>query len=711
MPFTGDNHDLPSGSLVSNGVVSNASQHNTPLTDISDSLSALAARVTGKQAASASLNQYSAVNPTAAGLALLGETDADAQLATLGGGAHGITVFKSATQGATSLLVGDFITPSAYGAVGDGLTNDATAINAALTACASSKKALLINKDYAFSATLVVPDGVTVLGGTGRLIKLTHTFIAMTIGDYVTLNGVRGYGATDGPYHTGSNLWHGVKISNSTGSRIVNCTFNRFGFANIFGQAQRSCTISNNLLYGLRGYQGNEADILFYSNPSPNNGYKNIISGNHCFSAGNVGIYINANGGDEENIFTNNIVIPMKPDLSGEFTHLAPGDSGYNANTDMPTATSASAPRNGIMISYTGGNAFRTLVLGNYVRNWNSAAIYSNQGDGTDSGHVIVANNNISHCCLGGPYANAGDLRSAILIGSSSARGTIIQSNCIDDIPSGNAIFVGESIDAITGAVFIIANNAGSNILDAASGLGKGIVISGNPLNVLTQGNIISSEGYAFVSTLTVANYTNLKTIDNVFEVSTNTAPLQTRNGATPRSHSIKDNTLRYVGVAAKTASLIGIDVNFADTEMEGNTYDNLHTSCRVISVPSGRHNKILRIRNNHHADGINGYTYTDSGTNSGDTAFIPVIGDTFDTITAPTPLKTARDICFFRASTRGGSRYEIEDTAVPLWGQWIVGDAILKSNVAAAGSTGWSCTTAGTGGTSVWKAHANVAA
>jgi hypothetical protein len=46
MPFTGDNHDLTAGAIVANGTQSDAvSQHNTPLSDISDSLSALAARI------------------------------------------------------------------------------------------------------------------------------------------------------------------------------------------------------------------------------------------------------------------------------------------------------------------------------------------------------------------------------------------------------------------------------------------------------------------------------------------------------------------------------------------------------------------------------------------------------------------------------------------------------------------------------------------
>ncbi len=41
MPFTGDTYALPAGSLVSNGDISDASQHNTPLSDIESALTEL----------------------------------------------------------------------------------------------------------------------------------------------------------------------------------------------------------------------------------------------------------------------------------------------------------------------------------------------------------------------------------------------------------------------------------------------------------------------------------------------------------------------------------------------------------------------------------------------------------------------------------------------------------------------------------------------
>jgi hypothetical protein len=52
-------------------------------------------------------------------------------------------------------------------------------------------------------------------------------------------------------------------------------------------------------------------------------------------------------------------------------------------------------------------------------------------------------------------------------------------------------------------------------------------------------------------------------------------------------------------------------------------------------------------------------------------------------------------------------------DTAAPtdVDQTYVIGDRVIKSNVAAAGSPGWICTTAGAGGTAVFKAEAAVAA
>lgn len=137
MPFTGDVYALPAGSLVSNGVLSDASQHNTPLEDIEDVLSDVAARITGKQPLDTDLTAIAALTSaankmpyatgagtwaladlTSAGRAILDDASADAQLVTLGGSDAGVDGFKFDFDTA-ALLIADTVRTYSNTTAGD----------------------------------------------------------------------------------------------------------------------------------------------------------------------------------------------------------------------------------------------------------------------------------------------------------------------------------------------------------------------------------------------------------------------------------------------------------------------------------------------------------------------------------------------------------------------------------------------------------------
>jgi hypothetical protein len=283
----------------------------------------------------------------------------------------------------------------------------------------------------------------------------------------------------------------------------------------------------------------------------------------------------------------------------------------------------------------------------------------------------------------------------------------VIANNVVDTVASGNGILIAESMAGIVDGHVICSGNTVSNVAGFASSLGKGIVVNGNPLTTIIANNSVSCDAQPIYITLTSSGYSNVHIHGNVLKTSNICQAVISRIGSAPLFMSVKDNTIAYIGVAVKTTSLIALDVVFGTLEIEGNFYDNFHTSTRIIGVTSGRHDTKVRIRNNHHYNGTNGYTYTDTAS-AGDTAMIPVLGDTFDTITTPTPLKTSRNVVYFQAARRGGTRFEIEDTATPIWGQWLVGDAVLKTDAGTTGVTHWLCTTAGSPG--VFTAITNAA-
>jgi hypothetical protein len=187
MPFTGDDHNLPAGSIIPNGTVSDAvTQHNAPFTDVSDALSSLAVRVTGKEPIAFgtvallfadTTSTYS--NFTAGGYIRTRAEGFSFQVAASGASDHHVT-FGAA--GVVKLYVlpdadGAF-NLFAFGAVGDGVTDDRDAILAAIDAANASfsfavvgvggaKIVTMPGADHAYSGRIRMRPGVTIDIGVG----------------------------------------------------------------------------------------------------------------------------------------------------------------------------------------------------------------------------------------------------------------------------------------------------------------------------------------------------------------------------------------------------------------------------------------------------------------------------------------------------------------------------------------------------------------
>jgi hypothetical protein len=102
-------------------------------------------------------------------------------------------------------------------------------------------------------------------------------------------------------------------------------------------------------------------------------------------------------------------------------------------------------------------------------------------------------------------------------------------------------------------------------------------------------------------------------------------------------------------------------------------------------------------------------FTPSSAGTFSIGLVFINVTEAYFDDIQVSIGKLGVPNIGKFGSMEIGVGHTVAFDTAAPSTGTWKKGDVVFNSNVAAGGTPGWSCTAAGSPGT--WKAWANVAA
>lgn len=144
-------------------------------------------------------------------------------------------VLQSDANGLASWKDLPAVTPEMFGAVGDGVTNDAAALQAA---CNSGRPVVIPGKTYLINTSVNVPAATTITGaGNKSILATTGNIAVLNInGDSVYISGIKfvgdGKGAT---LNAGKSGQYGIKgVDNKTRNVITGCRFDNLGGAGIF---------------------------------------------------------------------------------------------------------------------------------------------------------------------------------------------------------------------------------------------------------------------------------------------------------------------------------------------------------------------------------------------------------------------------------------------------------------------------------------------
>lgn len=553
-----------------------------------------------------------------------------------------------------------------FGAVGDGTTDDTTAIAAALAA-----GRVVVFPDtgsgYKISDVLAPLANSHIIGhGYGsRIIQSSTTANAFTnINDSVTFEGL---------WIVGQNTdvtAIGIKCVGADRPTVRNCVFQDW-MVGIWMDNCNDYRVEGNLLYGGTYDGSSSCDIRCNSSTSAVSGGK--ITGNCCYSNNDLAIYCDANAYDSDVIISGNHIQPRQSD---GLTLIA------DANNRR---------RNGIAVQYNGTNETRMLISDNNVRDVSYAGIY--EGGATQpNGPVIISNNIVYRSGWGTAYPADASLRAGILC-LSNGNGDIVSENVVDSCETAGIKFAGDD-DIATNTMRVLCR--GNTITDC---VGTGILTSNKPHHLVIEGNmVLRASTYAIHTNMqnSTANVGSIHIKNNYVTKSGATGGIVADGVySTTYQMSVCGNVVLGDDNATADSFNSGIYVR-GNVMIDGNRVQDVRTGIIRADSTTTR-DTTWHCKNNMLVScatvGINGGT-------SGDGVLI-ASNNTFD--------NCGSRVTLCREGNISGDRIETQATAVPTTGTWAVGDIVWHSDVTVGSPIGWICSTAGASGVFAFTAMANL--
>ena len=578
-------------------------------------------------------------------------------------GGSGATLRSVATKLQDAVSVKDF------GAVGNGVANDTTAVQAALTAGAG-KSVYFPAGSYAVNAALSVSADTVVFAESGEatVTQSTAGVNAFTFaGDGITIEGLKIVGPNSG-------LGSAVRADSRSNVVVRNCQVHNW----LYGIQLRGCknwAVTGNRLWGGTYDSNASSDIFIYgSSGAPSS--RGVVSGNLCLSNNDQGISVDTNSGDKDLLISGNVVFPLQSD-------------GVTALADANNRR-----RYGIVVGYAGTASSRAAVTGNVVRDVPYSGIYMNAST-LPTGDVAISGNMISRCGFGTLYPSDASLRAGIYCngGADSITGNVV----VDCTTTGIKIAPSYTYSSADQPRATISSNS------VARTTGIGIHLTIRPHGYLVTGNrVINSTAAAINYETTTADGGNCHFVGN--HIDTNTTDqggIIVTNVSGGYECSVVGN--RISGSDNTTNNQFNSGIWFDGTvHCMDNSIDKYHRGINC-GTSFGARTISIKCSGNTISNTVLGVSASGAG---------PwlVVDNTFRSVSGNECNGAAWQGLLYRASgTNGfnGSAIYVADTAAPTAGTWAVGDHCAKSNAAIGSPKGWFCTTAGTPGT--WTSEGNL--
>jgi len=594
-------------------------------------------------------------------------------VATVNAPSSHITYTQGGT-GATSRTVTSKLQESVsvkdFGAVGDGVTDDTTAIQNAFTAVSTAGGGAI----YFPLGTYLISAQIT-MGSNTSIVCSESAVITTATANLGTGNG----GNYGGIFYANakSNIqWSGGKILQTATGTVAyvaaiwfeGCTYCSVKGVELVGMGWAGVAFSNcsycdareNYMHGWTGTVQDSADVCVFRASTAC-----VVADNRCYGGGAHGVFVQDPG--TSLIPTRNIVIGNRIG-----THTTYGIVTYNID--------AANTYNQIIGNVIDG------IIGTGASGAGGAGIYIQ-----NSGGVTCQGNNIRNCCTGTTSQTL--TPAGIGVNNISlANGLIpptITGNTISDMGGGNnnAITIsGINISSSTAGAVVVGNT-----IRQASGLGTaattGIFCNASN-NLQINGNAVYidnsiSNGSGIFSYANGTNLTNISITNNIisgctyagYRFDTNASFTQTDVSLSGNSHSGGGTSCISYRLTRLTQA--AVSNNVADT--------NTAASMTV--------NNCLTAR-------ITGNTLTTTGSLAFTTAGT-CTGSYFDKTNY-----TGTSFTFIQNAATG-LIVEYLGSAVPTTSNWAVGDRVEQSVPVVGNPKGWRCTVAGVPGT--WVSEGNL--